>query len=72
MNKKYWKPILILLLLLPLFSTPAKARAMRRIMDTNQRTVNVPEKIGFRGASRVQSQGGTDRSTADIYEYFED
>jgi iron complex transport system substrate-binding protein len=45
MNKKYWKPLLILLLLLPLFSTPAKAQAMRRIMDANQRAVNVPEKI---------------------------
>ncbi len=41
MNKKYWFPLLFLLLL-PFISTPVKAR---QIKDAHQRTVNVPEKI---------------------------
>ena len=41
MNTKCWIPVL-LLLLLPNISTPAKAR---QITDAHQRTVNVPEKI---------------------------
>ena len=41
MHKKYWIPVL-LLLILSIISIPAKAR---QITDAHQRTVNVPEKI---------------------------
>lgn len=45
MANKCWTPLFILFLLLPLFSLPVSAQAMRHIRDAHNRAVDVPDNI---------------------------